>query len=136
MTYKPEFDKDLRFGEAREDAFINVLLRARVEHKSDRKCCETGNIAVEFEQRCRDGVVRPSGIALTKAERWAVEFDSECWLILPTNVVKAIAREAYDAGQHRWIGDGNNHHNVLVPIERFVVRPTASLEVVEERTAA
>lgn len=55
---KPDFDKDLRFGEAREDAFVHVLLKSKVEHKTDRKCPETGNVAVEFEQRCREHMAR------------------------------------------------------------------------------
>ena len=113
--YYPNFDKDLREGKAREDAFVYVLLRARVEHKRDHKCVETGNVAIEYEQKCRDGEVRPSGIALTKADRYAIEFAAECWLVLPTEHMKELAKRAIREGRHRWIGDGNNHHNALVP---------------------
>ena len=125
---KPDFDKDLRFGEAREDAFVHVLLKSKVEHKTDRKCPETGNIAIEFEQRCRDGEIRPSGIAITKAARYAIEYAPDRWLILPTEELKEIARQALKAGRHRWIGDGNNHHNALVPFGWFQRVPDWSLE--------
>ncbi|MGH9380673.1 MAG: hypothetical protein ACRD2Z_08690 [Thermoanaerobaculia bacterium] len=123
MTYKPNFDKDLRFGEAREDAFVHVLLRSRIEHKSDRQCQSTGNLAIEFEQVCRDGQTRGSGIQLTEADRMVFEYADDCWLVVPTGVVKALARRAYAQGKHKWMGDGDNHHCVLIPIERFVHRP-------------
>lgn len=119
MTYEPGFDKCLREGEAREDAFVDVLLRSKVEHKSDRASRKTGNIAIEYQQRCRDGVLRGSGITITQAGRYAVEFDDDCWLLLPTERVKDLARRAIREGRHRWIGDGNNHHNALIPFEDF-----------------
>lgn len=119
MTYAPDFDKDLRFGEAREDAFVHVLLRSRVEHKTDRKCVETGNVAVEYEQRCRDGEIRKSGISLSKADRYAIEFVPDRWLIIPLDELKMLARRAIQEGKHKWIGDGNNHHNALVPFAWF-----------------
>lgn len=114
------FDIDLRDGKARESAFVNVMLRARVEHKRDRKAAKTGNIAIEIEQKCSDGVTRPSGVMSTEAERWAVEYAPEFWLVVPTEYVRRLAQEALLEGKAEWIGDGNNHHNVLVPIGWFV----------------
>ena len=125
MAYET-FDIDLREGKAREDAFVHVLLRSRVEHKRDKKAARTGNLALEYEQRCSDGVVRPSGIMATEAQFWAHEYASECWLVLPTETVKAITRRAIEAGKTAWIGDGKNHHNALVPIQWFVQSPKAA----------
>ena len=119
MAYET-FDIDLRQGEAREDAFVHVLLKSRVEHKHDKKAGRTGNIAVELAQKCKDGLVRPSGVNATEAERWAIEYAPECWLILPTSRVRALAMLAMNNGLAQWIGDGGNHHNALVPIEWFV----------------
>lgn len=119
------FDKDLREGKAREDAFVHVLLRSRVEHKRDKKCGKTGNISIEIEQICPDGQTRPSGVMMTTAEYFAIEYAPECWLIIPTEYVRALAKRAIIAGFNRWIGDGGNHHNALVPIEWFV-RPKQS----------
>lgn len=120
---EPDFDKDLREGEAREDAFVHVLLRSKVEHKHDRKALRTGQVAIEFEQRCRAGCENcphPSGIKTTKAERYAIEYAPECWLLIPVERLKVFARLALKQGRDHWIGDGDNHHNVLVPIDWLV----------------
>jgi hypothetical protein len=114
------FDIDLREGEAREDAFVHVLLRSRVEHKRDKKAIHTGNIAIEIEQKCSDGVRRPSGIMATEALFWAIEFCAECWLLMPTEYVRTLAEQAIAEGKGKWIGDENNHFNALVPIGWFV----------------
>ena len=114
------FDIDLREGKAREDAFVHILLRSRVEHKHDKKARRTGNIAIEFEQRSSDGEIWPSGVSITTAEYQATEYAPACWLLTPTEDYKALARRAIREGKHRWVGDGENHHNALVPIEWFV----------------
>lgn len=62
------FDVDLRYGQAREDALVQVFLRSRVEVKSDRQAARTGNVFVEFKQKGR-----PSGLAVTMADWWAFE---------------------------------------------------------------
>ena len=114
------FDIDLREGKAREDAFVHVLLCSRVEHKRDKIVARTGNIAIEFEQKSSDGKIKPSGISITTAAYWVTEYASNNWLINPTEEVKTLARRAIKEGKHRWIGDGDNHHNALVPINWFV----------------
>ena len=116
------FDVDLRDGEAREDAFVYTFLRARVEHKSDEACRRTGNVFIEYRQKGR-----PSGIAVTTAERWAIEYDGDCWLVVPTPRLKAITRLAYrDPKKRVKGGDGNQYDGVLVPVE-WLVRPLARL---------
>jgi hypothetical protein len=81
----------------------------------------TGNIAIEYEVRKPSGV-EPSGISITTADWWVVEFYDECRLIVPTEIAKRIARLAIKDGQHKWIGDGNNHHNALVPFDWFLTK--------------
>ena len=122
MAYET-FDIDLREGKAREDAFVHVLLRSRVEHKRDKKAARTGNVAIEMAQRCSDGETRDSGVMATEAAFFAVEFAPECWIVLPTEYVRALARRGIDENKHHWIADGGNHLNVLVPIEWFVRLP-------------
>ncbi len=119
MAYET-FDIDLREGQAREEAFVHTLLRSRVEHKRDKKAARTGNVAVEVAQQCADGEHRPSGVMATTAELWAIEYFPECWLMLPVEYVKRLARRAMEEDRHRWIGDGGNHLNALVPIEWFI----------------
>lgn len=121
------FDIDLRHGEAREDAFVHVFLKARVEHKSDDKCRKTGNLFVEFRQKGR-----PSGIQTTTADWWAFEYDRDCWLIVPTERLKAVARQAYKEGRIARGGDYNNYEGILVPIE-WLVCPWRPVERVNKR---
>lgn len=115
------FDRDLRHGEAREDAFVHVLLRSRVEIKSDGKCRETGNVFIEYQQKGR-----PSGIAVSTAGLWAIEVDDTVWVVLPTERIKALARLAVQQGRKKFGGDGDQYLGALVPVEWLVrpVRPT------------
>ncbi len=122
MPYET-FDIDLRDGKAREDAFVHVMLRSKVEHKRDKKAARTGNIAIEIAQTLRNGDTVDSGVMVTTAEFFAVEFFPECWVILPVEYVRKLARLGAQQGRNHWIGDGNNHLNVLVPIEWFFRLP-------------
>lgn len=122
MPYET-FDIDLRDGKAREDAFVYVMLRARVEHKRDKKAARTGNVAIEIAEKTRNGGQRPSGVNITTAEYFAIEYAPECWAIMPTEYVKSLARLGVQQNRHRWIGDGGNHLNVLIPINWLVTLP-------------
>lgn len=116
------WDIDLADGEARENAFRDVLLRRYVEHKRDFKCASTGNIAVEYETSAEPNGVGdrwPSGIAVTTSDLWAVEYAPEAWLLLRTQVMKGFAREAIRRDLHRWIGDDSRYHNALIPFHWF-----------------
>lgn len=125
MSTKPyeTFDIDLREGKSREDAFVHVLLRSKVEHKRDKKAARTGNIAIEVAQKCRDGEHHPSGVMSSTAGFFAIEYFPECWVILPTEYIRTLARLGMQQDRHRWIGDGQNHLNVLVPIDWFFRLP-------------
>lgn len=130
---RSKWDKDLRDGHAREDAFVHVLLRSRVEHKRDRRATEfengkapTGNICVEYAQSDGNGGLKPSGIAVTEAGWWAIEYRAEHWLLIPTEALKALARRARAEGRTRPTGD-NGNRSVLVPLS-WVVEPTAAAE--------
>lgn len=109
------FDIDLLDGEAREAAFRDVLLKRYVEHKADERCRETGNVFIEFRQKGR-----PSGLAVTEADYWAIEYAPDCRVVLPTAVLREVCQEiALSKGYVRG-GDGDNYDGVLVPIERLV----------------
>lgn len=120
------FDKDLLLGKAREDAFIRAAFQgATVEHKSDQKTRETGNLFIEFETSSEPngaGDIRPSGIAITKESFWAHEFDDDCWLFVPVHRIEALMREAIHRGMSVWGGDYNRSHGALVPAT-WLVRP-------------
>ena len=109
------FDLDLRHGEAREDALVYILLKARVECKSDSQCSKTGNVFLEFRYKGK-----PSGLSVTTADWWAIEYDTDSWLLMPTQRLKAIASRAYRAGKVVRGGDMDNSEGVLIPIEWLV----------------
>ena len=107
------FDIDLRHGKSREDAFAHVLQGATVEVKSDGACRRTGNLFVEYRQKGR-----PSGIAVTTADYWAFEYFDDCWLLIPTERLRAVARRVWrdHHGRRQRGGDFNRYEGVLVPI--------------------
>lgn len=117
--YKPyeTFDVDLREGVLRQEAFAEVLLGSKCEHKHDKKAARTGNLAIEVAQICSDGVKRKSGLYATTAETYAIEFRAKRWVLIPVDDLKEIVEN--HARKHPesvvWIGDGGNHQNVLLP---------------------
>lgn len=111
------FDLDLRHGQAREQALVHELLGSRVEVKSDARCRHTGNLFVEYRHR---GV--PSGVSATIAQRWAFEYDDDCWLIVPTDRVRDLARRALAEDRRALGGDFDRSEGALVPVRWFVDR--------------
>lgn len=116
------FDVDLRDGKAREDAFAYIVLRARVEVKSDRKAKDTGNVFVEFEQKGR-----PSGIRVTTADWWAFEVNRDCFVLVPTVRVRAVMEWVMENHPHmvKRGGDFDNYMGVCVPVN-WLLRLTLS----------
>lgn len=119
------FDIDLRAGEAREDAFVHVFLQSRVEHKRDKRCtewtngkCPTGNVCIEFQQSDGNGGKKDSGIAVSKADYWAIEFRFDNWMLVPTERVRELARRAWRQKLTKPTGD-NGNVSALVPIGWF-----------------
>ncbi len=120
MDLRAGKSRDLQYGKAREDAFVSVMLRGKVEHKRDRLAYRTGNLAIEFEQRCRDEVVRKSGFLANDAEVAAIEYAPECWLLVPIECVRAMIRHGKETGHDVWGGDNNNAHLILAPWAWFL----------------
>lgn len=110
------FDIDLREGEAREAALAKALSKVGylIEHKSDHKARATGNVFIEYRQKGR-----PSGIQVTTADFWAIEFDTNAWVILETSRLKWLAREAWKAGRRVVGGDNDQYEGVLVPVAQL-----------------
>jgi hypothetical protein len=116
------FDKDLLDGQAREDAFVRTMFRgAYIEHKLDEKARETGNLCIEFEtSKLPDGFgeKEPSGVSVCESERWAQEFDEDCWVLLPTSRIRRLVGPAWKV----WGGDHNRFHLALIPW-RWLLKP-------------
>jgi hypothetical protein len=118
------FDGDLAAGKLREDAFARILLAGRElwEHKRDLQCERTGNIAIEYQTSTLpngQGDKYDSGISVCEAHWFVIEFIEERRLVLPTEVVKELARVAIRANLAKWIGDNNRFHNALIPVTWF-----------------
>lgn len=116
MTDRAQFDVDLAFGQARESAFYDAVTLAKVECKSDQKARFTGNVAIEIAQ---GDPKKPSGIAVSTAPWWALEYDDDCWLVIRRSRLLDITRAVYKANGSI-IGGDNKNELVLVPLHALV----------------
>lgn len=117
-NYTNKFDIDLEKGIQMEETLKEFFEGKRIEVKSERHIWErTGNHFVEYE--CRG---KPSGIAVTEAEFWALMLVREDETIVMTYIVpiermKALARKHW---KNKTIGgDDNLSKGVLVPISEI-----------------
>ena len=117
-NYTNKFDIDLEKGIQMEETLKEFFEGKRIEVKSERHIWErTGNHFVEYE--CRG---KPSGIAVTEAEFWALMLVREdetivMTYIIPIERMKARARKHW---KNKTIGgDDNLSKGVLVPISEI-----------------
>lgn len=115
-----DFRNDLAFGQWKETELRNALENKTFECKADRKQRETGNVFIEYQQRGR-----PSGIAITKADFYAIEFADDCWILIPTprlkEITRQVMRERRAMGKQMGTRGGDNENvGVLVPITRLI----------------
>lgn len=117
-NYQPEWDLDRLRGETAEqmvEAMRTSILEGTVEVKHDERANETGNFYVEFECRRLDGHWHPSGIAVTRAEAWAI-VSGQCVLVVPTFALKEVARRFHRAGRAVYMHRGSHPtRGVLIP---------------------
>jgi hypothetical protein len=106
------FDLDLKFGEARETAFVHALTDCTVESKSDQKLRITGNVFVETHQKPRSGEWRTSGINTSHATWYAIEYDDDAWIVIRRRLLWQVALRA----PARFGGDENRFRGRLVPV--------------------
>lgn len=116
MTKREQFDKDLSFGESRETAFVKAIQDCHVECKSDQKRRKTGHFAIEIRQGEER---RPSGLSVTTAKWWAIEYADDCWLVIRTSVLKAITR-AWIADFGTVVGGDNKNEMALIPVPELI----------------
>tara|TARA_R100001463_G_scaffold135727_1_gene199493 strand:- start:528 stop:908 length:381 start_codon:yes stop_codon:yes gene_type:complete len=114
FSNKYDWDIDLAFGQVGEKKLYDILKDEKIEVKRDRIALKTGNMAIEYMQKGR-----PSGIATTEATHWCYIFHNDgndvAYVIIPTERLKQVAREAYKEGNIKHCGD-NENVVVLVPI--------------------
>ena len=115
------FDADLAYGQSRESAFVQAITHARIEVKSDQKAHRTRNVFVEIRQGSSErGKGRNSGLAITVAEWYVIEFEQDRFLVIRTSALKEIVRHVARERGTMMGGDGNRFEGVLVPLECFI----------------
>ncbi len=88
---RPNFDLDLKFGQAKENELQEILHCKTIECKTDKLCQKTGNIFIEFED-----AGRPSGINKTKSTYYAIclykkeRNKKQIWILIPTEILKKL----------------------------------------------
>ena len=114
----PNYKKDLAFGLARRSAVRRVLdatdKEVHVQVRSDRWCKTSNNVSIELREKGHD-----SGLRVSTATHWAIEFAKECVLVIPIEVLKrAVAEELKDRAY--MAGDYKEYLNVIFPIGRLL----------------
>jgi hypothetical protein len=110
MSYNPvlsHFDIDLKRGQQAELWVVDIceMMAKRsgeIEVKCDFRWEDTGRIYIEMECRGRDGIWRPSGLAVTKAKLWAFKLGNHAGLFcFDTDWLrKAVAMAASHPNNH------------------------------------
>lgn len=114
---------DLQLGSARddEDRLAATLQGKTIELKTERFQWEqTGNIFIEYESRGE-----PSGLATTKADFWCHELargdDTLCYLLIPTDRLKAVCRHKYKAARKEGAGDDKAQRGVVLSLKELLI---------------
>ena len=106
------FAFDLKVGQASENALAQLLGEgSTIEVKSDKMARRTGNVYVEVESRGK-----PSGLATTEADHWAIEVDDGVFVIMPTDRLRVLTKLVELKNGTRSGGDFNTSKGVLVKV--------------------
>ena len=112
---KPDFDKDLKFGEKYENE-LQKAVEGKVECKTDRICQKTGNVFIEIESRGN-----PSGIKTTKSKYYAIclwleQRELQTWVLIPTKILKKLMKSfPIKNGGDNWTSRGH-----IIPKEKLL----------------
>ena len=119
VQFNKNFKHDLEFGEINEKKLAEILLKEKIEVKTERGIWdETGNIAIEIE--CRG---KKSGLSTTEAAYWVhiLEKDGKQCVMLMFEVahLKKVVDKMYAKKEARMTmgGDGNLSKMVLIPLD-------------------
>jgi len=115
MEQNGDFRWDLKVGQLHEKWLGELLENVPIEVKRDFRASQTGNVFVEFFSRGK-----PSGIATSEALYWAFILGEQTVVLLPTEKLKVLAREAYKDDHIVKGGDANTSQGVLISVERLV----------------
>ena len=106
---RPNFDLDLKFGQEKENELQEILHNEPLECKCDKRCIDTGNVFVEFEDRGK-----PSGISITKSTFYAFclykkeREKKQIWVLIPTEILKKLMlKYPIKSGGDNWEAKGH-----------------------------
>ena len=106
---RPNFDLDLKFGQEKENELQEILHNEPLECKCDKRCIDTGNVFVEFEDRGK-----PSGISITKSTFYAFclykkeREKKQIWVLIPTEILKKLMQKyPVKSGGDNWEARGH-----------------------------
>ena len=106
---RPNFDLDLKFGQEKENELQEILHNEPLECKCDKRCIDTGNVFVEFEDRGK-----PSGISITKSTFYAFclykkeREKIQIWVLIPTEILKKLMKKyPVKSGGDNWEARGH-----------------------------
>ena len=106
---RPNFDLDLKFGQEKENELQEILHNEPLECKCDKRCIDTGNVFVEFEDRGK-----PSGISITKSTFYAFclykkeREKKQIWVLIPTEILKKLMKKyPVKSGGDNWEARGH-----------------------------
>lgn len=111
------FDVNLAEGRVSEQ-WLNSILKSndKIEIKTDYKVSETGNVAIEFEDRGK-----PSGIKTTRAEWWCIVLAGDIYekkraILIRTEELLQIAQTCHIISG----GDNDEAKSWLVPLNKLL----------------
>jgi len=111
MEYCNSFERDLRLGQETESYYADIFKGRDIEIKDDSKhSARTGNVFIEYESRGK-----PSGIAKTQADHWAIRTSEDSFITITTKKLKEIARSYIGTDRDVVGGDNNTSKGVLIP---------------------
>ena len=115
--YNKKFDIQLRQGQMLEEQLKQFFTGQSIEVKSERYIWEiTGNLFIEYEYNNK-----PSGIAVTTADFWALCLIRDEQLlqmyIVPTDTLKRITRRYWGTERDVIGGDLKMSRGITVPLD-------------------
>ena len=105
---RPFFDVDLKFGQEKENELQEILHNEPLECKCDKRCIDTGNVFVEFEDRGK-----PSGISISTAPYYSIglykeDREKQIWVLIPTEILKKLMKKyPVKSGGDNWEARGH-----------------------------
>lgn len=115
MKYNNDFRYDLLVGQQAENFLGKLLEGKKLEVKLDKRAHVSGFVFVEFESRGK-----PSGLATTQADYWCYIIEGRGAVIISTERMKDVARDALKVRGEIRGGDSNTSRGVLVEIGRLI----------------